>query len=132
MGLNASLVGRTYPPVAFALEARRVAAFAAVVGHPGDGVPPTVVTAPELAAGLANVVADPELRLDFSRVLHGEQEYQWERSLSVGESLTAEATIEEIRSRGALEFLTLRTEIRDDEGRVVVVGRSRLIVRGVV
>jgi acyl dehydratase len=131
VALNASLAGKAYPPVAFVLDAGRVAAFASAVGHPGGGVPPTFVTAPELAAGLANVLGDPGLGLDFSRVLHGEQEYDWARPLEIGEALTAEATIQEIRSRGGLEFLTLRTELRDDTGRVVVVGRSRLIVREV-
>jgi acyl dehydratase len=130
VALNASLAGKSYPPVAFALEAGRVAAFASAVGHRGGGVPPTFVTAPELAAGLANVVADPELGLDLSRVLHGEQEYAWERPLEVGETVSATATIAEVRSRGALEFLTLRTEVRDEAGSVVVRGTSRLIVRG--
>ena len=76
MTLNASLVGKTYPPLAFALVADRVARFAEAVGHPGAGVPPTFATVPELAAGLQNVLADPELGLDLSRVLHGEQEYE--------------------------------------------------------
>lgn len=129
MALNASLVGKTYPPVSFALEAGRVAAFGAAVGHPVGSVPPTLITAPELVAGLANVVADPELGLDFSSVLHGEQEYEWRRPLALGEVLTAEATIEEIRGRAGLEFLTLRTDLRDVAGRTVAVARSRLIVR---
>ena len=130
MTLNASLVGKTYPPLAFSLVADRVASFATAVGHPGTGVPPTFATVPELAAGLANVLADPDLGLDLSRVLHGDQEYEWARPLAIGETVTAEATIEEIRSRGGLELLTLRTELRDEAGRPVVVARSKLIVRG--
>ena len=129
MTLNTSLVGKTYPRIAFALVAEQVAAFAAAVGHPGAGVPPTFATVPELAAGLVNVLADPDLGLDLSRVLHAEQEYEWARPLSIGETGTARASIEEIRSRGGLEFLTLRTELRDEAGQVVVVARSRLIVR---
>lgn len=130
MTLDASLVGKAYPPRAFALAADLVARFATAVGHPGIGVPPTFATVPELAAGLDNVLADPELGLDLSRVLHAEQEYRWERPLEMEDTVTAQATIEEIRSRGGLEFLTLRTELRDEEGRVVVSARSRLIVRG--
>ena len=130
MTLNASLVGKTYPPLAFALVAERVARFATAVGHPGAGVPPTFATVPELAAGLANVLTDRDLGLDLSRVLHGDQEYQWARPLARGETVTAEATIEEIRSRGGLEFLTLRTELRDEAGLLLVVARSKLIVRG--
>ncbi len=130
MTLNASLVGKTYPPLAFSLVAGRVASFATAVGHPGTGVPPTFATVPELAAGLANVLADRDFGLDLSRVLHGEQEYEWTRPLAIGETLTAQATIEEIRSRGGLEFLTLRTELRDEAGIVVVMARSKLLVRG--
>lgn len=128
--MNPDLVGRTYPSVAFRLEAERVAAFAAAVGHPGDGVPPTIITAPELAAGLANVLGDPELGLDLSRVVHGEQEYVWGRPPTVGETLTAQASIESVRTKGGLGFLTLRTEVRDEADRTIAVGRSTLIVRG--
>lgn len=129
MPLNASLVGRTYPAVPFPVATRHVAAFSAAVAHPGDGVPPTFATAPELLAGLRNVLADPELGLDLSRVLHGEQAYEWARPIEAGEVLTAEATIEQVRAKGAVELLTLRTDLRDAAGRIVVVGRSTLVVR---
>lgn len=129
MPLNAGLVGKAYPAVAFPLEAERVSAFAAVIGHPGDDVPPTFVTAPEIAAGLQNVLDDPDLGLDLSRVLHAEQEYEWGRPLTIGETLTAEATIADVRSKGGLGFLTLRTELRDEARRVVVVATSTLVVR---
>jgi hypothetical protein len=127
--INEALVGKRYPPHALVLEPDRVLAFARAVGQRVDGVPPTVVTAPELAAGLTNVVADPELGLDLSKVLHGEQEYEWKRPLAVGETITAEASIESIRSKGSLAFLTLRTEIRAADAEVVALGRSVLVVR---
>jgi hypothetical protein len=130
VGLNLDLTGKTYPSQAFLLDADRVASFGRAVRHPGDGVPPTIVTAPELAAGLANVVGDPELGIDLVHVVHGEQEYEWERPLVIGEILTASATIESIRTKGGLGFLTLRTDLFDETGRVVVVARSTLIVRG--
>lgn len=129
MALNAQLVGKTYPPIAFPLEAERVARFAAVIGHEGDDVPPTFVTAPELAAGLRNVLADDELGLELSNVLHAEQEYEWGRPLTIGETLTAETTIADIRTKGAMSFVTLRTDLRDEGRRTVVVATSTLLVR---
>jgi N-terminal half of MaoC dehydratase len=129
MNGSVALEGRRYPPVRFTVEADRVHAFAAAVGHHVGGVPPTFVTVPELAAGLSNLLDDPDLSIEFSQVLHGEQAYEWRRSISVGEVLTAEATIERIRDRGATRFLSLRTELRDDAGAVVSIGRSTLIVR---
>jgi hypothetical protein len=129
VSLNAKLVGKTYPTVAFPLDDERVSAFADVIGHPGDDVPPTFVTAPEIAAGLQNVLGDPDLGLDLSRVLHAEQEYEWGRPLTIGETLMAEATIADIRTKGGVTFLTLRTELRDEARRVVVVATSTLVVR---
>ena len=130
MALNHDLVGRTYAPVRFRLEETRVRAFADAVGHRGPGVPPTIVTVPEIEAGLSNVVSDPDLGVDLARVLHGEQEYVWARPTALGEVLTAESTIESIRGRGGMQFIILRTELRDETGRLVVSGRSTLIVRG--
>jgi acyl dehydratase len=127
--LNAGLIGKTYPPQAFTVDPARVAAFAAAVGHPGGGVPPTFVTAIEHAT-LGSVIGDPELGLDYSRVVHGEQRYEWERTLVEGKTITAETGIEDVRSKGGLGFLTVRTEVRDDAERLVVVARSVLIVRG--
>lgn len=129
VALNEALQGKAYAPVTFEVREERVRAFAAAVVHPGEGVPPTFATAPEIAAGMANALADRELGLDLSRVLHGEQEYEWARPLRLGETITAEATLESIRGRGSMRFLTLRTLLRDEGGRVVVTARSTLIVR---
>ena len=129
MALNHDLEGKAYPPVRFRLEETRVRAFADAVGHRGPGVPPTIVTVPEIEAGLSNVVSDPDLGVDLDRVLHGEQEYVWARPTALGEVLTAESTIESIRGKGGMQLLTLRTELRDETGLLVVSGRSTLIVR---
>jgi N-terminal half of MaoC dehydratase len=129
MNGSVALEGKRYPQLRFAVEADRVRAFADAVGHPLGGVPPTFVTAPELAAGLSNLLDDPELGIELSDVLHGEQAYEWRRPIDVGEVLTVEATIERIRGRGATRFLTLHTELRDDADLVVALGRCTLIVR---
>lgn len=129
MPLNADLVGKTYPPVRVDVDPERVRAFAEAVSYRGGGVPPTFVTVPEIAAGLVNVVRDPDLGVDLARVLHGDQEYRWERPVEVGETIVAHATIDAIRGKGDTEFLAIRTEIRDGAGELVVVARSTLILR---
>lgn len=130
MALNPALQGKSYPALRFVLEAEHVRRFAAAIGEDGGSVPPTFVTAPEILAGLAQVVADPELGLDFRRVVHGGQEYEWRRPLRIGETLEVRSTIEDVRIKGGHGFLTLRTEMRDDSGEPVVLARSTLIERG--
>jgi hypothetical protein len=130
VALNASLEGKTYPAVRVTIDEEGVRAFARAVDQRGPGVPPTILTVPELEAGLNNVVSDPELGVDLARVLHGEQAYEWLRPVTRGETLVAQASIESIRGRGALQFLTLRTEVRDERGDRVALARSTLLIRG--
>ncbi len=127
--MNVALQGKSYPPVEFVVDPDRVQRFAAAVGDDVTFVPPTFVTVPEIAAGLAAAVADRDLGLDFARVVHSEQAYEWRRALRVGETLTAVSTIEDIRVKGATAFLTLRTELRDAGGDVILVATSTLIER---
>ena len=129
MALNGSLVGKTYPTVRVAIDEERVRTFAHAVDHRGPGVPPTILTVPEIEAGLRNVVSDPEVGVDLARVLHGEQTYEWTRPVVAGETLVADASIESIRGRGAMQFLTLRTDIRDERGDRVATARSTLLIR---
>ena len=130
MALDPALQGRTYGAVPFELRAERVRAFAAAVGHRDDGtVPPTFVTAAEHEVAMPAVVGDRELDLDYARVVHGEQAYEWHRPMRVGETLMVSTTIESIRRKGGMGFLTFRTDLRDPDGGTVVVARTTLIVR---
>jgi acyl dehydratase len=121
--------GIVYPTVPFVVDAERVRAFADVVDPGRSGsVPPTFPTVAEFAV-FPEVIADPRVGLDLARVLHGSQEYDYERPLRAGETLHATTRIGSVRVRGEAGFLTLVTEIRDDEGRLVVTGRCALIER---
>jgi acyl dehydratase len=125
--MNAAAAGKVYPEKPFTVDPGCVAAFRAVFEEP-SGVPPTFVTAAEFTV-IPDVVADPELRLDFSRVLHGTQEYEFRRPLEEGETLSIRSRIETIRERGGNGFLVLMTELVEPGGEVVCTARSRLIER---
>ena len=122
--------GTVYPPVTFVVEPERVAAFRAVFGQT-EGVPPTFLTAAEFAA-FPPILGDPRLELDFSRVLHGSQEYEYVRPLREGEAITVNARIEAIRVKGGNGFMTVVMEMTDADGAPVAVARSTLIERGEV
>ena len=83
--MNPAAEGTTYPAVPFTVEPSRVAVFRNLFGI-GEGVPPTFVTAAEFAA-FPQVVADRHLDLDFSRVVHSSQGYEFRRPLREGEAL---------------------------------------------
>jgi len=120
--------GTVYPDVVFTIDPARVAAFRAVFDQT-DGVPPTFVTAAEFAV-FPRVIGDPALALDFTRVVHGSQEYAYERPLREGETVTVRARIESIKIKGATGFLTVVMELRDADGELVCTARSQMIERG--
>jgi acyl dehydratase len=125
--MNAAAAGKSYPEAAFTVDPERVAAFRAVFDEV-TGVPATFATAAEFTV-IPEVVADPELDLDFTRVLHGSQEYSFQRPLEEGERLTIRSKIESIREMGGSGFLVLATELVDPDGAVVCTARSTLIER---
>jgi hypothetical protein len=125
--MNASAAGKVYPDVPFTVDPERVAAFRAVFDEV-RGVPATFPTAAEFTV-IPEIVADPELGLDFSRVLHGSQEYEFARPLSEGEQLTIRSKIESIREMGGNAFLVLATELIGEDGATVCTARSTLIER---
>jgi acyl dehydratase len=125
--MNESAAGTTYPDVRFLVDPDRVAAFRAVFGLEA-GVPPTFVTAAEFAV-LPQVLRDPALGLDFTRVVHGSQEYVFERPLREGETLTVRARLASIKQKGGTGFLTIETQLLDDQERLVCTARSQMVER---
>jgi acyl dehydratase len=142
--LNASLVGKEYAPLQLAVERDHVTRFAQAIGeaapvfldadaaraagYPEQLAPPTFVTTMQIMAS-AQAAADPELGLDYTRVVHGSQAYEYRRPAHVGDALTAVPKIAEVRARGPLEFLVVESDIRDGDGQTVVIARTTLIVR---
>ena len=74
-------------------------------------------------------IGDPALALDFARVIHGGQEYEYLRPLVEGETLSVRARIESIRVRGGSGFLTVAMDLVGADGRIAARARSTLIER---
>jgi acyl dehydratase len=119
--------GTEYPDVRFVVDPVRLAAFRAIFGL-GEGVPPTFVTAAEFTV-LPQILNDPNLGVDFTRVVHGSQGYRFERPLREGETLIVRARIASIKQKGATGFLTVETQLLDEQERVVCTARSQLVER---
>jgi acyl dehydratase len=125
--MNPQAAGKTYPEELFAVDPERVAAFREIFGG-SEGVPPTFVTVAEFQV-MPRIVADPELGLDLSRVLHGSQEYRFSRPLREGESLQVRTRIDSIRVRAGNAFLVIVTELAGEDGEVACTARSTMIER---
>jgi hypothetical protein len=102
--------GKEYPPVESTIDAERVAAFARALGQdPAEGVPPTYAAVYALGATAPQLFDDPEAAVDFSHLLHAEQEFEWERHPRVGETIAAQARVVSDQERRGMRFLTFET-----------------------
>jgi len=128
MPMNAALEGKVYPDTTFTVDEERVHLFRAAVGEGEQIVPPTFATAAEFAV-FPLIVGDAELDLDFTRVIHAEQEYEWRRPFRVGEALTVRSRIASIRQKAGNGFLTIETELLGRDGELVVLARATMIER---
>ena len=146
MGLDPSYVGRTYPPsgayevgrekirefadaIGDPNPAYRDAAAAAALGHPDVIAPPTFAFLVTMAAN-DRLLDDPELGLDFSRVVHGDQRFAYVRPVRAGDRLACAVVVEKITSRAGNDFVTTRTDVTAGDGEPVLSAWTSLVVRG--
>ncbi|MGY1621739.1 MaoC family dehydratase N-terminal domain-containing protein [Geodermatophilus sp. SYSU D00965] len=146
MALDPTLVGRSYPPsVVYEVGREKIAEFAAAIGetdpvhrdpaaaraagHLDVIAPPTFAIVLTLsAAGV--VVEDPDVDLDYSRVVHGEQKFTHHRPIRAGDRLVAVPTIEAVRSVAGNDLLTTRVDVATEDGEPVCSASSMLVARG--
>ena len=124
------IAGRTYPPRQTPIERERVEAFARALGaDPGDGVPPTYAAVYALEATAPQLFEDPEAAIDFSHLLHVEQEFEWTRQPEVGETVTAVARVASDMTRRGVRLVTLETTCSVGEAPLCV-ARARFAIAG--
>ena len=146
MALDRELVGRSYPPSAvYEVGRAKLAEFATAIGsddpvhrdpeaaraagYPDVIAPPTFAIVLTLEA--ANVVlGDPQVSLDYSRVVHGEQRFTHHRPIRAGDRLVATTTIDAARSVAGNDLLTARVDLTTEDGEAVCTSLSMLVARG--
>ena len=143
--VNPELQGRVFPPVAEYLVGReKVREFARAVfatnpvnldpdaasaaGYPDVVAPPTFAVVVQEAT-LAQLLAEPDAGIDFSRVVHGEQRFSYTRPIVAGDRLTATLTVTSVKSLGGNSMVTAESSVVDATGAHVVTATSTLVVR---
>jgi len=146
MPLNRDFVGRSYessPPFEVGRELIRHFALAIgdsnplyhdvdaarAAGHPDLVAPPTFLTTVQFRRP-SGPVGDPDLGLDYSRVVHGEQRYELHRPVYAGDALVAHSTVTDIRDIGRHESMVVTSEVKTVHGERVATATSTMISRG--
>lgn len=144
--MNPDLVGRVFAPVSPYLVGReKVREFARAVvatsplnhdpsaasaaGYADVVAPPTFAVVLQEAT-LAQLLAEPDAGIDFSRVVHGEQRFSYTRPIVAGDELTATLSVTSVKTLGGNAMVTAESVIVDPQGAHVVTAISTLVVRG--
>ncbi|MEU0686793.1 MaoC family dehydratase N-terminal domain-containing protein [Streptomyces uncialis] len=145
MALDQSFVGRSYPPTEpYEVGREKIREFAEAVGDPNPAyldpaaaralghadviAPPTFVFAITFKAA-EQVVQDPQLGLDYSRVVHGDQKFAYKRPVRAGDRLSVTSTIESVKSLAGNDIVDIRGEVHDAAGEHVVTAWTKLVSR---
>ena len=103
-------------------EAARAAGFA-------DVVAPPMFAAVYCAPAIWPALVDPEVGIDFARMVHGAQAFTWHEPVVAGDEITTEAAHEESPERGGLKFFVFTTRSVNQRGELVCEGEWLNIVR---
>jgi len=102
---------------------------ARAAGHADVVAPPTFAVVVQEAT-LAQLLAEPDAGIDFTRVVHGDQRFTYTRPIVAGDELTATLLVTSIKSLGGHAMVTAVSTIVDSAGAHVVTATSTLVVRG--
>ena len=129
--LSRDLIGRESEAVLFDVERGAIRKFADAVQDQtpacvrGDVAPPTFPTTFRITI--------PGLTFDLARVLHGAQEYRYERPLRAGDRVRCRVRVADVYQRkgrlGEMTFLILKMDGTDESGNPVFSGTTTAIVR---
>jgi len=110
-------------PINLDLDAARAA------GHADIVAPPTFAVVVQERT-LAQLLAEPDAGIDFTRVVHGDQRFTSSRPIVAGDELTATLTVSSVKTLGAHSMVTAESVVTDAAGEHVVTAISTLVVRG--
>lgn len=138
-------LGKSYPAVGYAVGREKIREFAAATGETDplhhdldaartaghrDLVAPPMFAVVFASRALAPALFDPEVGMDFARMVHGAQEFVWGPLVIAGDEITTVATFTEFRETAGMTFFGFRTVSQNQRGDTVCTGLWTNIVRG--
>src|SRR5205807_3042022 len=121
---------KTYAADSTGIEHEHVAKFAsAIAADPANGVPPTFAAVYALEATGPQLFDDPEAEVDFARLLHANQEFEWERHPEPGDTVTSQGRVASDISRRGMRFLTFEITTMAGDGSALCRSRTLFVIR---
>ena len=142
---QSDVIGKTYEPTSYAVGREKVREYASAVGETNplhfdvdaarvagydDVVAPPMFAVVYAARSVAPALFDPDVGIDFARMLHAGQEFEWGPPVVAGDEITTTASVKDIDERGGMNFFVFESVSKNQRGETVCTGTWTQIVRG--
>jgi acyl dehydratase len=127
--LNPDSVGSTFAGTeSITVSQSEIDAFCAVVGETDSTIAPPTFTIRITLTQFEEILTRPEIGLEWSRLVHGDQKFEIFTPVKAGDQLTCSATIESYRVAAGNEIVSVRSDLRKG-AEIAVSAWSTLVVR---
>lgn len=145
VAVNTGVIGKTYPPAEYAVGREKIREYALAVGETNplhldldaardagyaDLVAPPMFAVVYSFPALWPAIFDAEVGIDFSRMVHGGQEFEWGPLVVAGDEITTTVSVADITERAGNGFYVFASASVNGRGETVCSGRWSNIVRG--
>jgi len=145
MALSTEAVGRTFAPHTYAVGREKIKEFALATGETNplhldhraaraagyaDVVAPPMFTVVYCATAFGEVLFDPEVGVNFARLVHSAQEFKWGPLVVAGDEIETAMSVTSISERAGNAFYRFESVSTNQDGATVAVGIWDAIVRG--
>jgi acyl dehydratase len=142
-GIDRKFIGHASAPVTLEVERGHIRRFAEAIGDPNPiyvdeaaaraAGHPTIPAPPTFATALRPNDAREGIDIDWRRLLHGEQEYRFERPLHAGDRLVLVQRIKDIFEKagraGTMDFIVMETTAHDPDGKLIYTALSTAVIK---
>ena len=145
MAVNTDVIGKAYPPSTYAVGREKVREYARAVGesdaryldveaawaagHADVVAPPMFVVVyamPAVAAGMF----DPEVGIDFARLVHARQDFEWGPLVVAGDEISTAVSVKDVSERRGSAVFVFESVSSNERGETVCTGTWSNVVRG--
>jgi acyl dehydratase len=143
--VSAENVGKTWKGFTYEVGLEKIREYANAVGESApvhhdreaareagfrDVVAPPMFAVVYSAGAMGPAIFDPDVGMDFARMLHGSQEFVWGEPVCAGDSVTTDVEWKDLSEKDGKQFFVFESVSRNQDGDEVVRGTWTNIVRG--
>ncbi|MGI8729944.1 MAG: MaoC family dehydratase N-terminal domain-containing protein [Solirubrobacteraceae bacterium] len=145
MEVNLDVVGKTYPPSVYAVGREKVREYARAVGETNplyldveaareaghhDVVAPPMFAVVYAMPAVSEGMFDPEVGIDFARLVHAGQEFSWGPLVVAGDEISTKVSVKDVSERRGSGYFAFESVSTNQRGETVCTGVWSNIVRG--